>query len=148
MLRKLKADQSRKLGELREALLATGFHTIEMQSRALGVGRSTCWTIVAAAHKGSGLSAAIINRILVAPQLPMPARAKILEYVLEKADGQYGHSAAQCRKFIARIAMEPLPGDAKISRQRRRGARHQADQTQALPLQPSLLAKLRERHSA
>jgi len=147
VLRKLKSDQSRKLCELRDALLAAGFHTIEQQSRALGGGRSTCWTIIASAHKGSGLSAAIINRMLAAPQLPLAARAKILEYVFEKADGQYGYSAAQCRKFIARIAMEPLLGDAKISRQRRSGARHQADQTQALP-RPSLLAKLRERHSA
>ena len=148
MLRKLKADQSRKLRELRATLLAAGFHTIEQQSRALGVGRSTGWTIVKAAHKGSGLSAAIINRMLAAPQLPMAARDKIFEYILEKADGQYGHSATQCRKFIARIATEPLPGGARSLAGAVGKRDTNSDQTQSLPLQPSLLAKLRERHSA
>jgi hypothetical protein len=128
VLHKLKAAQSRKLRELQAGLLAAGFHTIEEQSRALGICRSTAWTIVTAAHKGSGLSAAIINRMLAAPQLPMAARAKILEYVLEKADGQYGHSAAQCRKFIERIAAEPPPGGADISRMNRE-ARHQEQPT-------------------
>ena len=107
----MKAQQCRKISELRDAITAAGFRTIDEQSNALGVCRSTAWTILKATHKGSGLSAKIINRILAAPQLPSAARAKIFEYVDEKASGQYGHSPAQRRKFIARISSELSPGD-------------------------------------
>ena len=107
----MKAQQCRKISELRDAIIAAGFRTIDEQSHALGVCRSTAWTILKAIHKGSGLSAAIINRMLAAPQLPWAVRAKIFEYVGEKASGQYGHSPAQCRKFIAQISAELLPGD-------------------------------------
>ena len=107
----MKAQQCRKISELRDAIIAAGFRTIDEQSHALGVCRSTAWTILKAIHKSSGLSAAIINRMLAAPQLPWTVRAKIFEYVGEKASGQYGHSPAQCRKFIAQISVELLPGD-------------------------------------
>jgi hypothetical protein len=76
---------------LREALVAAGIFALDDQAKALGLGRSTTWTILKGNHKGSGLSAALINRILVAPQLPPLVRAKVLEYVEEKADGRYGH---------------------------------------------------------
>jgi hypothetical protein len=41
----MKAQQSHKIGELRDTLFAAGFHTIQEQSDALGICRSTAWTI-------------------------------------------------------------------------------------------------------
>ena len=102
----MKARQSRKIRELRDALSAAGFHTIEEQSRALGIPRSTAWTVHKAIHKSSGLSARLINRMLASPHLPSDARAKILEYVAEKAAGHYGHLQKDCYKFISRISQD------------------------------------------
>jgi predicted DNA-binding transcriptional regulator AlpA len=71
----MKARQSAKIRELREALVASGFLTLDEQSKVLGLSRSTTWTILKGNHKASGLSAAIIDRMLAAPRLP-PARAR------------------------------------------------------------------------
>lgn len=82
-----------------------GFLTLDEQAKALGLSRSTAWTIRKVSHKGSGLSASIINRMLAAPQLPRAARSKILEYVEEKTAGLYGGSRSQRRKFVARLSI-------------------------------------------
>ena len=60
-------------------------------------------------HKASGLSASIIKRMLAAPMRPLLVRAKILEYVEEKAAGLYGGGPSQCRRFTARLSIEKLP---------------------------------------
>jgi hypothetical protein len=96
--------QSCKIRQLRDALTAAGFVTLDEQANALGVCRSTTWTIVNGNHKGSGLSATTINHILRAPQLPPVVRAQILEYVKEKAAGSYGHSEEKRSLFIARLS--------------------------------------------
>ena len=100
---RMKARQSGKIRELAEALKSAGFVTLDEQAKALGLSRSTAWTIRKASHKASGLSASIINRMLAAPQLPPLARTKILEYVEEKAAGLYGGSRSQRRKFAAHL---------------------------------------------
>jgi hypothetical protein len=51
----LKARQSLKIQEI-----AAGFVTLDKQAKALGVPRSTAWTIVAALHKKSGLSPKLV----------------------------------------------------------------------------------------
>ena len=101
--------QSSKIRELAEAVKSAGFLTLDEQAKALGLSRSTAWTIRKASHKASGLSASIINRMLAAPELPSHARTKILEYVEEKAAGLYGGSRSQRRKFAARLSIEKLP---------------------------------------
>ena len=106
---RMKARQSSKIRELAEALKSAGFLTLDEQAQALGLSRSTAWTIRKAGHKASGLSASIINRMLAAPELPPVARTKILEYVEEKAAGLYGGSRSQRRKFAARLSIEKLP---------------------------------------
>src|SRR5437016_1161250 len=93
-----------KIRELGEALVSTGFVTLNEQAEALGLSRSTTWTILRARYKASGLSAPTINRMLAAPRLPPPVRAKILEYVEEKTAGLYGHSKTQRRRFIRRLS--------------------------------------------
>jgi hypothetical protein len=106
---RMKARQSYKIRELAEAIKCAGFVTLDEQAKALGLSRSTAWTIRKASHKASGLSASIINRMLAAPQLPPLARTKILEYVEEKAAGLYGGSRTQRRQFAARLSIEKLP---------------------------------------
>ena len=96
---KMKARQSAKIREIADALISAGFPTIDAQAKILGVGRSTAWTILKSTHKGSGLSAKVISRILAVRQLPPLVRTKVLEYVEEKASGQYGHSAKTTAKI-------------------------------------------------
>jgi hypothetical protein len=57
----MKARQAAKIRELGHALVDAGFLTLDEQSKALGLARSTTWTILRASHKGSGLSAASSN---------------------------------------------------------------------------------------
>jgi predicted DNA-binding transcriptional regulator AlpA len=103
LMARMKARQSYKIRELAEALKSAGFLTLDEQAKALGLSRSTAWTVRKASHKDSGLSASIINRMLAAPELPPRARTKILEYVEEKAAGLYGGSRSQRRKFAAHL---------------------------------------------
>jgi hypothetical protein len=99
----MKARQAAKIRELKDALIAQGLVTLSSQSDALGLSRSTTWAILQANHKGSGLSGAIIKRMLLEPRLPAAARVKILEYVQEKAAGHYGHSKKRLRIFVAQF---------------------------------------------
>src|SRR5262245_14475325 len=110
----MNARQSSKIRELAEAVEAAGFLTLDEQAKILGLPRSTAWTIRRASHKASGLSASIINRMLSAPELPLIVRAKILEYIQEKANGLYGGTLSQLCRFIARLQCarwqsEPAP---------------------------------------
>ena len=105
-LAEMKSKQCARIGELRQALMASGFYTLDEQARALGICRSTTWAVLRAGHKGSGLSATLINRMWVAPQLPAPVRAKILQYVEEKIAGTYGHNVKQRRKFTQQLSLE------------------------------------------
>jgi hypothetical protein len=105
---KMKRRQSSKIRELAQAVKSAGFLTLDKQAKALGLSRSTAWTIRKASHKASGLSASIINRMLAAPDLPPLARSKILEYIEEKAAGLYGGSRSQRRKFAARLSIKEL----------------------------------------
>src|SRR5215469_1365539 len=86
----MKSRQAAKIRELGQSLIDAGFVTLDQQSEALGLARSTTWTILRASHKGSGLSAAVINRMLLSPELPPLARRKILEYTTDKLAGAYG----------------------------------------------------------
>ena len=108
---RVKARQASKIRELAEAVESAGFLTLDEQAKALGLPRSTAWTIRRASHKASGLSASIINRMLAAPKLPPLARSKILEYVEEKAAGLYGGSRSQRRRFAAQLSIAQLPAD-------------------------------------
>ena len=100
-----RAVQSSKMRELKDVLVAAGFVALDEQAAALGLCRSTTWTIMRGAHKNSGLSVAVINRMLACPRLPGPVRAKLIEYVREKMAGCYGHSQAQLRRFADRLAL-------------------------------------------
>jgi predicted DNA-binding transcriptional regulator AlpA len=100
----LKARQSARIKEIGEALIAEGISALDQQAKVLGLSRSTTWTIVKGNHKNSGLSAAIIERMLSAPQLPPRVRLKIFQYANEKRAGHFGDSQVRLRKFQARLA--------------------------------------------
>ena len=104
-----KARQSRKIRELRTALRGAGLIRLDDQARALGLPRSTTWKILKGHHKGSGLSAMVVSRMLSEPRLPPAVRTKILEYVREKTDGLYGHGKREMLLFSARIGIPKTP---------------------------------------
>jgi hypothetical protein len=104
-LSSMKARQRCKIQEIRTALLHAGTSTLDKQAAALGLSRSTAWSILRANHKSSGLSAGVINRILSSPRLPPLARQRILEYIQERLAGLYGHNARRRREFVASLAI-------------------------------------------
>jgi hypothetical protein len=100
---RMKARQCGKLRALRQALIDAGCHSLDQQAAALGLCRSTAWTVVQGQHKASGLSAAIVNRIMESPRLPQSARTVLLEYIQEKAAGVYGHNGEQTDRFCRHL---------------------------------------------
>lgn len=116
VLAAMKARQASKIKELGDALVSAGFMTLDDQAEALGLHRSTTWTILKGTHKASGLSPIIINRILAAPQLPPMARTKLLDYIREKSAGLYGGSRNQLRRFSSRLSTQhPEPEETAAS---------------------------------
>ena len=126
--------QAIKIREVGEALVAAGYVTLNTQAEALGLCRSTTWTIMQATHKNSGLSATVINRMLASPRLPPPVRAKLIEYVEEKIAGRYGHGAAQLREFAGRLTLNVVPFPAA---RRRAGDTVSPARGQAVPARSS-----------
>ncbi len=105
--RVVKARQAVKIRELGKALIAAGYVHLDEQALVLGLSRSTTWTILHVNHKNSGLSAAVIRKMLAQRELPAPVRRTILEYVEEKSAGMYGHKPMQVRRFVAALATLP-----------------------------------------
>jgi hypothetical protein len=101
-----KALRSLKLQQIGHELAAAGLIALDQQARALGLSRSTAWTILTGRHKASGLSASIINRMLSSPRLPAIVRARLLEYIDDKVTGLYGHTIEARREFSARIEID------------------------------------------
>jgi len=104
-----KARQSAKIREIADSLHAVGCKTLDERAKTLGLCRSTTWTLISGSHKGSGLSAHLINRMLALPTLSMPVRKKIIEYLEERLAGLHGHSWASCGRFGARLGNKLQP---------------------------------------
>jgi hypothetical protein len=104
----LKARQSSKIREIGNALITAGIISLDAQAKALGLPRSTAWTILSAEHKGTGISARIICRMLNSEPLPPLVRATIVEYANEKAAGIYGGTETQSRRFTSKLALYGL----------------------------------------
>jgi hypothetical protein len=98
-----------KLREIAQCLVRCGFLTIDSQAKALGVPRSTAWTIFSAQHKVSGLSPRLIKQILASSDLPKEVRSKIIEYVRDKASGKFGCNSIRLRRFRTRVAELGIP---------------------------------------
>ena len=101
----LKARQSSKIREIGNALIIAGIVSLDAQAKALGLPRSTAWTILSAERKGTGISARIICRMLNSESLPPLVRTKIIEYAEERAAGIYGGTETQNRRFSAKLKL-------------------------------------------
>lgn len=107
----MKAQQCQKLGELKTVLLDCGFTTLAQQAAALGLCRSSAWKLLKSDHKHSGLSAALVKRMLASRDLPHEARMIIDAYVQEKLRGAYGHGAAALKRFRLKLRDYNADGD-------------------------------------
>ena len=105
-LRAMQARHTCKIELLREVLFANGRLSVKEQAELLGLCRSTAHAVLQRHYKKSGLSAAIIKRMLACPRLPERARTVILEYIAERIRGSYGHTRSQRRRFMAALATE------------------------------------------
>jgi len=112
---KPKVRQRAKIAEIRVALVEAGVVELNEQAAALGLSRSTAWSILQPSHKSSGLEARTISRILRSPRLPGPARQRMFEYIQEKVGGLYGHTERRRREF-AKCLMATLRNEFKIER--------------------------------
>jgi hypothetical protein len=110
--------QRAKIREIGDTLAAAGLRTLDDQAAALMLSRSTTWNLLNGKHKGSGISAAIIKRMLAAPRLPPPVRATILQYVAEKTAGLYGDSKVRLRNFTGQLLNSALADSILEDRKR------------------------------
>jgi hypothetical protein len=114
----MKARQAAKIREIGQTLIDAGFLKLGEQSKALGLARSTTWTILRANHKCTGLSAAVIDRMLLSPGLPPLARQKILQYIADKLAGVYGGSRRHRRRFFNHLSIKRVRLSEKRNPQR------------------------------
>jgi len=68
-----------------DALVRAGYTSLDKQAKALGVHRSTTWTIVRRRHKLGYLNAKTIERILTNPELPPCIREVIQRQLAQEA---------------------------------------------------------------
>jgi hypothetical protein len=79
MLRKFTTVQ-----EIREALVTSGYVSLDQQAKALGIHRSTAWTIIKSQHKLGRLNHKTIKRILENSETPPTVRTIVQQYLTEK----------------------------------------------------------------
>ena len=77
---------STNIQHIAEALIAEGYRSLDEQARALGVHRSTAWTIMKTKHKLDRLSLKTTNSMLANPALPPSVRIVVLQYLTERSD--------------------------------------------------------------
>ena len=68
-------DDTDLLQRLAAALAAVGYDTLDEQAKALGIHRSTAWTIVKCKHKLGRLNITTRQKMLNNPHLPPGVRA-------------------------------------------------------------------------
>ena len=75
-----------RIQHIADALVAEGCVALDKQAKALGIHRSTAWTIMRTKHKLDRLSLKTTNRMLASPELPPSVRIVVLRYVMERSD--------------------------------------------------------------
>jgi hypothetical protein len=82
----MRAPQHYTIGlqQISDALIECGYTKLDAQAKALGISRSTAWTIVKTKNKLGRLSTKTTNRILANPELPPSVRAVIHQYLTER----------------------------------------------------------------
>ena len=74
------------LRDISEALVACGYTKLDQQAKALGVNRSTAWTIIKTKHKLGRLSTKTTKRILANSVTPSAVRSVVQKYMAERSD--------------------------------------------------------------
>ena len=74
-----------------DALIKAGYTSLDEQAKALGLNRSTAWTIVKTKHKLGRLNAKTTRCILANPDTPIPVRA-IIRSILTVEAGEVNKS--------------------------------------------------------
>ena len=75
-----------RLQDISEALTESGYTKLDQQAKALGINRSTAWTIVKTKHKLGRLSTKTTKRILANPVTPPAVRSIVQKYLAERSD--------------------------------------------------------------
>ena len=75
-----------RLQDISAALIACGYTKLDQQAKALGVHRSTAWTIMKTKHKLDRLSLKTTNSMLANQELPPSVRIVLLQYLSERSD--------------------------------------------------------------
>jgi hypothetical protein len=89
VVRDLNARKNR-IQDITEALISSGYTSLDRQAKALGLHRTTTWTIIKNKHKLGRLSTKTIERIIANPETPPLVRSAIQDYIAEKTrDGEY-----------------------------------------------------------
>ena len=81
-LRDLTARKT-KIQDITEALISSGYTSLDGQAKALGLRRSTAWTIIRNRHKLGRLSTKTIERIITNPETPPLVLAAIQRYAVD-----------------------------------------------------------------
>jgi len=79
-----------ELGRISEALISSGYTSLDAQAKALGVHRSTAWVIIKNKHKLGRLSAKTVCRILGNPQTPPAVRTVVQQYMTKRSERKLG----------------------------------------------------------
>jgi hypothetical protein len=82
VLRDLTARKT-KIQDITEALISSGYTSLDGQAKALGLRRSTAWTIIRNRHKLGRLSTKTIERIITNPETPPLVLAAIQRYAVD-----------------------------------------------------------------
>ena len=69
------------LRAITEALIESGYRSLDAQARALGISRSTAWTVIKHKHKLGRLQLNTTMKILANPALPVQVRAAVEAYI-------------------------------------------------------------------
>ena len=108
----MRARQTLRIRAIRAALISSGFVSLDQQTKALGLSRSTTWAVLQGNHKCTGLRAGLVVRMLASPRLPRNVRTILLTYVSERTQGAYGHGHLQRRRFMAQLQRHGLTAPA------------------------------------
>jgi hypothetical protein len=74
------------LWHISKALIASRYTSLDQQAKAMGIHRSTAWTIIKTKHKLGRLSTKTTKRILANPELPQSVRYVVDQYMAERSD--------------------------------------------------------------
>ncbi len=73
-------EQRAALQQIGAALIACGYTSLDAQAQALGISRSTAWTIVKSKHKVGRISVRVMIQMLSNPELPPRVREAVERY--------------------------------------------------------------------